>query len=739
VTKKGSFFFNAEQRSVNSVNIIDATIPSAANPFPNGPNFSQAIPSTTDRVNLSPRFDFQLSPTNTLMVRYQFTHNSEGNQGIGQFSLYPSEAYDSANTEHTLQVSDTQILGRNVVNETRFQYIRDNNRQSPLVSPLLTTSVTGAFTSGGDNTGLILDYENHYELQNYTSIVHGNHFIKFGGRLRDTTDSNQSQSDFNGMYTFPSLSAYDHVAYGTACTPTAVNPCGPSQFSISRGNSLFNANLVDAGLYAEDDWKIRSNLTLSYGLRFETQNNLSDHADLAPRLTLSWGLGGGKKTPAKTVLRAGYGIFYDRFTYDLVLNTERLNPNGTGQTQYVVADPTYYASPSSSQIASLIALSTTSPTYFRASPDLRAPYTMQSAFSVERQVTKSATLSLTYLNSHGEHSFFLRNINAPYPTDLTGPRPYANQFGNANVFEYDSQGIYRQNQLIANFRVSAGKRVSLFGFYSLNYANGDLGAGSPTNASTAETGGFSSGGSTITPEFLTDSYDPTEDYGRSLFDTHQRLLVGGSITLPYGFRLSPFMVADSGAPYNLTVGQDLYDEDTFNDRPALLSSASCGGRTIQSSTVVCTPLGTFDTTPGLGQQMAINQGTAPTQVTLNLRLGKTIGFGKKAEGGSSSGGGGGPGGGGRGGGPPGGGLGGRGLTGGGGGGGGPFSLGGSSGRRYSVTFNVSARNSFNRLNLGAPVGDVDSPQVGQYNSLASGPFSSGTANRRIDLQALFSF
>jgi hypothetical protein len=79
------------------------------------------------------------------------------------------------------------------------------------------------------------------------------------------------------------------------------------------------------------------------------------------------------------------------------------------------------------------------------------------------------------------------------------------------------------------------------------------------------------------------------------------------------------------------------------------------------------------------------------------------------------------------------------LAGGGGGGGGPFSLGGSSGRRYSLTLSVSARNSFNRLNLGAPVGDVDSPQVGQYNSLASGPFSSGTANRRIDLQAMFSF
>jgi hypothetical protein len=126
---------------------------------------------------------------------------------------------------------------------------------------------------------------------------------------------------------------------------------------------------------------------------------------------------------------------------------------------------------------------------------------------------------------------------------------------------------------------------------------------------------------------------------------------------------------------------------------------------------------------------------------MNLRLSKTIGFGKEQNGSSGGGGGpGGPGGGGRGGpggGPPGGGLGGRGLAG--GGGGGPFGLGASTNHRYNLTFSVAARNLFNRINLAAPVGNLDSPLFAQSNALAGAPYASGSASRRIDLTVLFSF
>jgi Carboxypeptidase regulatory-like domain len=724
LTKGASFFVDAQRRDISNVNIVDATVLNSS--FAQVP-FTQAIPSSETRTNVSPRVDFQLTANNTLMVRYQFTRNAEGNQGIGQFSLYPSQAYNLRDTEQTLQISDTQVINTNVINETRFQFIRDNNNQSPVSAPMLTTAVLGAFTNGGNNVGAVLDYESHYELQNYTSINHGNHFIKFGGRLRATTDSNNSQTDFSGMYTFASLNAYASAL--------------PSQFSIAGGPSQFNVALVDAGLYAEDDWKIRPNMTLSYGLRFETQNHISDHADFAPRMTFSWGLGGTKKTQPKTVLRAGAGIFYNRFTYDLVLQTERLNANGSGQTQYVVNNPTFYPSvPTPGQLAG----SATSPTYYQISPDMRAPYTIQSAASVERQLTKKATMAVTYLNSFGDHQFFIRNVNAPLPgtydpaSPTAGVRPLGNIYGNDNLFQYDSEGVYRQNELIVNSRVNLGPKLSLFGFYTINYANSDLGTGSPINSNTSVTGGFTSGGALSTPEFVSNPYNPMADYGRASFDTHDRGLVGGSIALPYAFRLSPFMIVNSGTPYNLTVGQDLYGFDTFNERPAFVSSSTCATSTVQATNVICTPLGTFNDAPGLGQPvLPINHGTGPAQFTLNLRLSKTFGFGPETGGGGTSGGGphgGGGGGGGRGGA----GLGGRGLTGG-GGGANPFAATNTS-HRYNLTFSVSARNALNRVNLAPPIADIDSGLVGRYNSLASGPFSfSGNASRRIDLQAIFTF
>ena len=723
LSKKASFFFSVEGRHNNDSSVVDATIAPESNNFQPTP-FSQAVPNPRNRINLGPRIDYQLSKNNTLTVRYQYFHNREENEGVGQFSL-ASQAYDVTTDEHTVQISDTQVVSNNVVNETRFQYVRDSNIQN-VQNFGVTTVVNGGFTNGGNSAGNLSDDENRYELQNYTSVAHHNHLIKFGARLRATTDSNSSNTNFNGVFTFPSLTAYQTTQIGlqngltpaqsrlacAATSPTSTLDCGASQFSITKGQALSQVSLVDVGPYVQDDWRVRPNITLSYGLRFETQNDIHDHGDWAPRLSLAWGLGRGKNPSPKTVLRAGSGLFYDRFPYNLVLQAERLN--GTTQLQTIVANPDSYPN-----VPSLAGGSAVSPTIYRISPSLRAPMTLQSAVSIEQQVTSKATVAVTYLNSRGEHQLFLRNINALLPG--TYPANPARPFPNTdNIYEYDSEGIFRQNQLIANVRVSVGTRLSLFGYYTLSYANSDLGAGA------AGTGA----------NFLSNSYDPAADYGRASFDVRHRVFFGGTISLPHAIRLNPFLLISSGHPYDVTVGQDLNGDSIFNDRPALFSTATCGGKVLQGSNV-CTPLGTFNPSPSPGQALIpVNSGTGPTLFTFNLRVSKTFGFGKETKG-AGAGNSGGPGGGGRRGGGPGGGLGPGGFSG--AGRGGMFGGGAASDRRYNLTFSVSGRNVFNRVNLSTPVGDLSSPLFAESNALAGGPYGSGVASRRIDLQVLFSF
>jgi hypothetical protein len=380
---------------------------------------------------------------------------------------------------------------------------------------------------------------------------------------------------------------------------------------------------------------------------------------------------------------------------------------------------------------------------------------MQTAASVEQQVTHRATLAVTYLYARGEHQLFLKNINAPLPGTFdpnvpnSGVRPLG---GTDNIYQYQSEGIFRQNQLIVNMRVSAGTRVSLFGYYSLNYANSNLGTGSGVGSGGggggggAGAGGPGGGGSAFgvagsSANFLSNSYDPIADYGPAAFDQRHRGFIGGTISFPYAFRLSPFMLVSSGSPYNITNGLDTNGDSIFNDRPALASKVTCPTNTVTETSLICTPLGTFNTAATAGL-IPVNYGMGPTLFTLNLRLSKTFGFGRETKG-SASDGGLGPGGGrgGRGGGGPGGGgLGGRGLSGGGGpGGGGLFGMGATTDRRYNLTLGVSVRNVLNRVNLAPPVGNLSSPLFGESNALAGGPYSSAGASRRIDLQVVFSF
>jgi hypothetical protein len=746
LSKKASFFFNIERRSISDLSVVSAEIVDPTT-FQIEP-FSQALPNPRTRINLSPRLDYQVTPTNTLSVRYQYWRNNEKDDlGTGGGFNLVSQATNSINSENTLQATDTQTISPSIINEVRFQYIRETESATPTTTaPAI--SVPGAFVGGGNTSGTSSDTQDRYELQNIVYMNHGKNAWKIGGRLRYTTDSTASNGTFNGAYSFGArllpgcaptatdnceitpLQAYQITLQALAPGNTPANLAkaiseggGASFYSLNYntgGSAATSVSFFDGALFVQDDFKWRPNVTVSYGLRYETQNNLGDHADFAPRLGIAWGIdGNGKNKSPKTVLRLGYGIFYDRFAENLVLQQQLAN--GFIQQQFLIPNPQFFNpnQPFTPADPGFPTTAASSETVYVKNRNLRTPYTMQAGVTLERQLTKFANVSVTYLNARGVHQFY---ANVFPPNTPNSPLP-GGFIPSDIAYQYTSGAIFKQNQLIVNSSVRIPtahgfiKDLSLFGYYTLNYANSDS-AGALYVPSIPD-------GVGANPEGI------SADYGRASFDIRHRVFFGGTIGAPYGFRLSPFMIVSSGIPFNITTGQDVFGDAQFNTRPAF---ATCGPGT--PSSVVQTAFGCFNTLPQAGQTpIPINFATGPGRFSLNLRLSKTFGFRQKKEAVASGGPGGpggstfgrGPGGGDHGGGPR-------------GGGGGPmFGGGGSSNYRYNLTFSVNARNVFNNVNVGTPIGNLSSPLFGEANALAGQPYSSPTANRRIDLQVQFTF
>ena len=726
ISKKASFFFSIFRRDLDDANVVSTFVlsPDLSEQLP----YNQAVVNPKMRMNFGPRVDYQLSSKNVMTVRYQYWGNNDKDDGIGQFAL-PSQAYNTNGSEHTIQVGDTHVISDRTVNQARFQYLHDSSYQAPvnlaingsnnllgppvgclLLAQPCQVAVAGAFTAGGNSQGIQTDTENHYEFQNFTSINLGKNFVRFGGRVRDNDETLGSAQSFNGSFSFPNLNAYQITRQGIEAewTDAQIRAAGggATLFTINRGAPSLSLNYADLGLYGEDDWRARPNMTLSMGLRFETQTGIHDHADIAPRVGLAWGLGKGKSP--KSVLRAGGGIFYDRISQSSLLNAQRMN--GCNQQSYTYSNPDFFPDlPTDIPALGEVGCQTGS-NISPLDPNLRTPYTIQGGAGLEQQLSKNATVSVTYLGSHGVHQILNRDINPLLNGQETRPyQSYGNLTNVANIYQLESAGIFNQNQLIANFNLRAGAKLNLFGFYTLGYANGN----------------------TTTPM---NPYDLAEDYGRAAFDIRHRVFLGGTWTVPHGFAFSPMIVLNSGAPFNITMPEaDLYGTDIYNDRPALATSGASG------ENIVATRWGSFNLTPGANDKLiGPYYGTGPGQFTTNLRVSKTFGFGKKPERASSGNFGGGPGGPGGGRGGPGGGLGPRGL-GGGGGMGGFFGGGAPSNARYTLTFSVNARNVFNNVNFSAPFGALGTNYFGRSNSLMSGFWSSAAANRRIDLQAAFNF
>jgi hypothetical protein len=760
IAKKSSFFFDFQRRVVDDNAIVNATVLTPSlDPVP----FRLGVPVPNENFSLSPRFDYQLGTNNTLILRYSYSHFKIQNLGVSDFSL-PSRAFNRSNTEQTLQVTETAVLSPKMLNETRFQFIRNRSRQEGSSVP--TVVVQDSFIQGGSQIGQAHNEENRWELQNYSTRTSGNHILRFGARLRGVRITDVSPTNFGGTYTFaggfaPQLNANDEIVRDSNGDPILIPITsleryrrtllfqgradmrvlggGATQFSIAGGNPEAGVTQTELGFFVQDEWRIRPNLTFTAGLRYEWQTNISSKMNFAPRLFFAWAPGGtsvgsGPGAPTnssqpKLVIRGGMGVFYDRLGERATLLANRFN--GETQQDYRVANPavldlsTFFLGGVTNVPSADILGAFSAPQIVRQiAPDFRAPTFVMTAINIERQLPYKFTFYIVGFNYRGKHLLRLRNINAPLPGTYNPANPAAAIRPNGNIgdiYYYESAARFNDYRMFGGLRRQMSKGFSLF----VNFGTGR--GKTDTDCIFASIGNC----------FPANSYNATSEYSRVGFIPSFNFFTGGTIVLPkLKITLNPFIVISSGRPFNIVTGRDTNGDGLFTERPAFATSQS------DPADLKHTKFGDFDLNPRPGQALIPrNYGLGPSFFSVNIGISRAIAFGEvpapaklaptaaavnKPAGEAAK--------------PA----------------GNPAKSAGNSAasakpgnaptpeKRYTLTFSVNIQNLLNSTNLNQPVGNLSSPQfglsTGTSGSFGFGPGGSAAAgNRRIQGQIRFSF
>jgi len=677
--KQISYALSFNRFSSQSNAVINATTldPSLANQI----SFTQAVPSPNTSIQFSPRLDLQLGTRSTMTLRYSYNNSQQLNGGVGQLN-FAEQGYNSGAITQVFQASNSQVFGAKVVNDTRFQYTRTRTNQTPL-NTTPSVVVEGAFNGGGNNAGAFHDNKDSYELQNYIAIQAGKHYLSPGVRLRVNRDANVSRAGFNGQYTFSSLNAYQAAAQAlAACTTPPCRIPGASQYTVTTGNPAALIDVADVAVFFQDDWKLRKNFTFSYGLRYEIQNYISDKGDFAPRVGFAWSLAAKKNKPAPFVLRGGTGVFYTHILSPYILQAQR--QNGVTQQQYSVASPAFY--PQVPTDAATLGPAS-SPTTYNISPTFRTQYSIISTLELDHPLGTRGNLSLQGYSNRVVHLLVPRNINSPLPgtynpaNPASGVRPLG---GTQNIDEFDSIGLARSDSISLNANYHTKNGAGFYSYYMYRIRTSDANGGLPSN-----------------------EYNDGADYGRGSMDVRHTVFFSiQPPALPGHINLDAFLQAASGAPFNITVGQDLNGDSQFNDRPAFATAPTA------NSVLYSTAYGTLDANPQSGEAtIPINYGRSPAYFSFNAELYRKFSFGPALPvppppPGAKA--------------PP------------------PAQGKPTIDRKYNLFLIVEAQNAINHVNLGTPVGVLGSSLFGKSNSL-NGSSISSNANRVILLDLLVRF
>jgi hypothetical protein len=536
--------------------------------------------------------DVQLNESNRLTLRYNYYRDRESPLGSGQITRQVASRFDENPQSGTLQLVTT--LGANKLNEFRFLGIKrdiSNGVISPL-TPQITISGIGSYN--GNQDGTFSSYESGYQfVDNFTWNL-GNHSLKAGVELLPNSFRERTRN-LNGTFTFTGLSASGTRgsvtplqqavnALNNVVDPSTGLPYTYTQYTRATGNEFTTSQVLAQGYFVQDDWRVNSRLKLTYGLRYElflrpsgalnpaypaTGTIPQDMNNFAPRVALAFDPFGD----GKTVLRGGYGIYYNT-TVAQTFNTFRRG-NGLAVRNLTVT-PTQTGAPafttgpvSTSGAAALLP----SDLYVYAS-EFQDPMVHSYFATVEHQLMSGQSLSLSYFGNRAKNLPYTMPSNlavvgtAPNGGPLYGGtknRPNA-AFG--NIYTANSNGYQNYNGFVAMLTQRARWGLSFQAAY--NYQN--VRGLSYLNGSSA----FTNFGVLNTPS---NPANPSQDAGpgdfsqphrvtfTAVYDTHYSLASRRMQELVNGWTISSRIVGQSGLPFNPLTGSDNNGDLIFNDRP----------------------------------------------------------------------------------------------------------------------------------------------------------------------------
>ena len=473
------------------------------------------LPTPSSRLLLTAAWNHMQGDKHLQAIRLSHLKEKNPVQSAGGTSL-PEVAISHEDREDELTFSQQSVFSQRLLNEFRL-LVGDEFEPRVSLHADRRIGVLDAFIGGGAQVDS-LRTEHHFTLTETVTWSSGRQTVKFGVNIPDWSWRGfDDRSNTGGSFAFSSLQDFaDHRPY--SFTQQA-----------GDGHAAFLEKIV--GGFVQDDIRLRPNLSVDVGLRYDWQGYFHDTNNFAPRASFAY----APDEARHTVIRGGAGVFYDRTGPGPILDLIRYD--GQHLARYVIVNPGYPdplgpGQTLAAQPASIVQLG----------PDVTIPYTAQYSFGVERQLRPKTTLSVNFVGSRGVDQFRSRDVNAPRPPDFAArpdpTRGVVRQIESAGRMETESLQFTLRGQMTRYFNGSAE--------YSFGRAYNDT-----------------SGINWMPPN----AYDLSLEYARADFTQRHRVEMFGALTPGKGVTIGVSGTAATGRPYSLTTGTDLFHTGTANARP----------------------------------------------------------------------------------------------------------------------------------------------------------------------------